>query len=114
MNIDAFTYWNDVSQIALKFPGVVAATSYGTPAFKVQKKLMTRLREDGKTLVVYTPDRDMWMKKNPEIFFITDHYRDHPLMLIDLATVKKKDLEALLLASWKMRAPEKLLKEMNK
>jgi hypothetical protein len=114
MNIDALVYWKEVSVIALALPGVVAATSYGTPAFKVNKKLMARLKEDGKTLVVYTFDRDRWMKRNPETFFITDHYKDHPLMLIDLASVKKKELQELLLASWKIRAPGKLLKEMKK
>jgi hypothetical protein len=114
MDIDALAYWKEVSLIALALPGTVAATSYGTPAFKVNKKLVTRLKEDGKTLVVYTFDRDMWMKRNPKTFFITDHYKDHPMMLIDLASVKKKELKELLLASWKIRAPEKLLKEMKR
>ncbi|MEP6746349.1 MAG: MmcQ/YjbR family DNA-binding protein [Bacteroidota bacterium] len=113
MNIDTLTYRNDVGKIAQKLPAVVAATSYGTPAFKADKKLMARLKEDGKTLVVYSPDRDSWMKKNPLTFFITDHYKDYPMMLIDLVTVKKKDLEILLRTSWKMRASAKMLREMK-
>jgi len=110
MNIDALKYWSEVGLIALKFEGTEESTSYGTPALKVNRKLFTRLKEDGKTLVVYTNERDKWMKQNAKIFFITDHYKNYPMMLIDLASVKKKELDALLLASWQMRAPQKLLK----
>jgi hypothetical protein len=110
MNIDVIAFYNQVSAVVLDFPGAIASTSYGTPAFKVNKKLFARFKEDGKTLVVYTNERGQWMKKDPAVFFITDHYKNYPLMLIDLAAVKKKDLKQLLSASWKIRAPKKLLK----
>jgi hypothetical protein len=109
MNIDIIELYAKVSSIAMSFPGAESSTSYGTPAFKVKKKLFARFREDGKTLVVYTEERNKWMKKKPTIFYITDHYKDYPLMLIDLPTVIKKDLEQLLLASWEMRAPKSLI-----
>ena len=113
MNIDFIEYYEKVNSIALGFPGAVASTSYGTPAFKVNKKLFARFKEDGKTLVVYTEERNRWMKENPVTFFITDHYKNYPAMLIDLATVKKKDLERLLFVSWQIRAPKKLLKKIK-
>ncbi len=50
------------------------------------------------------------MKKDPAVFFITDHYKNYPMMLIDLATVKKKDLKQLLRAAWQLKAPARLLK----
>ena len=111
MNIDVIAFYNQVSSIALGFPGAIASTSYGTPAFKVHKKLFARFKEDGKTLVVYTGERDKWMKENPATFFITDHYKNYPAMLIDLGKVKKKDLKQLLFASWQIRAPKHLLKK---
>ena len=111
MNIDVIGFYTKVSSIALGFPGVLASTSYGTPAFKVNKKMFARFKEDGKTLVVYTNERDKWMKENPATFFITDHYKNYPAMLIDLAMVKKKDLKELLYASWKIRAPKSLVKK---
>ena len=95
MNIDALVYWSEASALASQFPGAEAGTSYGTPAFKVDKKLFARLKEDGKTLAVYTQEREKWMQQDPAIFFITDHYRNAPMMLIDLATVRKKDLKVL-------------------
>jgi len=111
MDIDFIEYYEKVRAIVLNFPGVVASTSYGTPAFKVKDKMFARFKEDGKTLVVYTEERNKWMKQNLSTFFITDHYKNYPAMLIDLATVKKKDLEFLLLASWQIRAPKSLLKK---
>jgi hypothetical protein len=111
MSIDIIEFYARVSAIAMSFPGAESSTSYGTPAFKVKKKLFARFREDGKTLVVFTEERNKWMKKNPTTFYITDHYKNYPLMLIDLSTVKEKDLKDLLLASWKMQAPKSLIKK---
>jgi hypothetical protein len=111
MNIDVIAFYSKVRSIAMGFPGTVASASYGTPSFKVNKKLFARLREDGKTLVVYTNEREKWMKENPATFFITDHYKNGPYMLIDLGIVKKKDLKQLLYASWELRAPKNLIKK---
>jgi hypothetical protein len=114
MNIDVIAFYSQVSSIALGFPGAEASTSYGTPAFKVNKKMFVRFKEDGKTLVVYTHERDKWMNANPVTFFITDHYKNYPAMLIDLGTVKKKDLKELLYASWQIRAPKRIIKKNKK
>jgi hypothetical protein len=52
--------------------------------------------------------------KTPVLFFITDHYKDYPLMLIDLTRVKKKDLKQLLITSWQLRAPKSLQRQLRK
>jgi hypothetical protein len=114
LNIDVIEFYNKASSITLKLPGVITSTSYGTPAFKVSNKMFARLKEDGKTLVVYTEERNKWMKQNPGTFFITDHYKNYPLMLIDLPRVKKKDLQQLLMASWQLRASRPLQKQLRK
>jgi hypothetical protein len=114
MNIDVIEFYQKASSVALELPGVITSTSYGTPAFKVNKKMFARLKEDGKTLVVYTEERNKWMKQDPATFFITDHYKGYPLMLIDLARVKKKDLQQLLITSWQLRAPKSLQKQLRK
>ena len=41
--------WAAVRRIALRLPGAEEGTSYGTPAFKVRKKLFARLRPEAKT-----------------------------------------------------------------
>jgi hypothetical protein len=39
--------FDDVRKIALAWPEVDDGTSYGTPALRVRKKLLARLKEDG-------------------------------------------------------------------
>jgi hypothetical protein len=100
-----------VREIALALPGVEEGTSYGTPAFRVRGKLLARLREDGETLVVKCDhlERDLRMEINPDAFFITDHYRGYPMLLVRLATVEEDDLRDLLELAWRSLAPKRLL-----
>ena len=44
--------FDDVRKISLAWPEVEDGTSYGTPAPKVRRKLLVRLREDGDSLVM--------------------------------------------------------------
>jgi hypothetical protein len=39
--------FDDIRKIALAWPEVEDGTSYGTPALKVRKELLVRLKEDG-------------------------------------------------------------------
>ncbi len=90
-----------VRQILFALPGVEEGTSYGTQAFRVSKKFLVRLREDGQTLVVKCADRDPLMTADPQAFFVTKHYENYPAVLVNLAKVKPADLRALLEASWR-------------
>lgn len=44
--------FSDLSEMLLSWPLVEASTSYGTPSFRVKGKLLTRLREDGDSLLI--------------------------------------------------------------
>jgi len=57
----------------MAFPGVEEGTSYGTPAFRCKKKLIARLHQDGKSLVLKVGDatRDHLLHADPDTFFIT-------------------------------------------
>jgi hypothetical protein len=111
MNIDTFYYLDMVRRIVLQLPGVEEYTCFGTPAFRVKKKLLARMKEDGKTLAIHSDEREIWMRKDPDIFFITDHYRNYPMLLIKLPIIKQGDLKRLLSDAWKQIAPKRLLKE---
>jgi hypothetical protein len=103
--------WEDVRRIALAFPGVVEGTSYGTPAFRVGKTLLTRLKEDGQSIVVKInmDERELLMEADPKTFFITEHYRAYPAMLVNLASAHAEDLHRLFEQSWRAAAPKKVL-----
>ena len=102
-----------VRRLALAFPGVEEGLSYGTPGFRVRGKFLARLWEDGETLVVKCGDdeRDFRLKADPETFFITDHYRGYPTVLVRLACVTRTELQAVLEQAWRLNAPRRLVKE---
>jgi hypothetical protein len=95
--------FDDVRKISLVWPEVEDGTSYGTPALKVRKKLLVRLREDDDSLVMpgVPPDeRDMLVENQPKVFYFTDHYRDYPIVLIRLSKAKRAIVEPLLRRQW--------------
>lgn len=100
-----------VREIALALPGVEEGTSYGTPAWKVEGKLLARLREDGETLVVRAEDdaRDLLMRSDPETFFVTDHYAGHPWVLVRLPRVERGALTLLIEEAVRLVVPRKAL-----
>lgn len=95
--------FDDLRTLAMTWAEVEDGTSYGTPALKVRKKLLARLKEDGKTLVmpgVPPEEREMLVASQPKIFGFTDHYRDYPIVLITLAKAKRAHVEPLLRRHW--------------
>lgn len=102
-----------VCALAAALPGVETATSYGTPALKVKGKLFARLREDGETLVLRTTpeDRELLLQTCPAVFYLTDHYRDYPWVLVRLARIRRPHLAEVLEDAWGRVAPVRLRKE---
>jgi hypothetical protein len=116
-HIDDLKYWNLVKQSIseLRLPGTIESVSYGTPSFKVKTAFLCRLLEDGKTLVLHSDDRDEVMSLGEEeVYFVTEHYRNYPYVLVRLDKIKRKDLTVLLLKSWKEIASSRLLKEWER
>ncbi|MDB5098442.1 MAG: hypothetical protein JWM80_2863 [Cyanobacteria bacterium RYN_339] len=103
--------FDDVRALALSHPGMEEYTCHGTQAFRVAKRLIARLREDGETLVLKIgyEERDALLEAEPEKFFTTDHYRGYPHVLVRLPLVKKAELKPLMLHAWRQQAPKKLL-----
>jgi hypothetical protein len=96
--------------------GVERGTSYGTPSIKVKGKFMARLRSDADGWLAIRCDvveRDMLLQAAPEVFHLTDHYRDYPMILIDLAEVRRDALEGIVERAWRMSAPKRLIREYD-
>jgi hypothetical protein len=108
--------FDDVRKIALVWPEVEDGSSYGTPALKVRKKLLVRLKEDGDSLVmpgVPADERDMLVESQPRVFYFTDHYKDYPMVLIQLSKVKRSTVEPLLRRQWRALASKKAIGEFD-
>ena len=105
-----------VRQIARTLPGAEEGTCFGTPAFRVRGKLFARLREDGETLVVKIDfdERELLMEAEPKSFFITDHYRNYPTMLVRLPVVHPDALRALVEESWRRSASKRLIEAFDR
>src|SRR5712691_901610 len=105
--------FDDVRKIVLAWPEVEDGTSYGTPALKVRKKLLARLRDDNDSLVmlgVPLDEREMLVESQPKVFYFTDHYRDYPMVLIRLSKAKRATVEPLLRRYWRALASKKAVK----
>lgn len=87
-----------VRRIGFSLPNVEEGTSYGTPALKVKGKPFVCLHRDGDKIVVRVPfeRRKEMMEGDPETYFITDHYREYPWVLVSLARVHPDALPDLL------------------
>ena len=90
--------YDTVRRLGLALPGVEESTSYGTPALKVKGKLFVRLHQDLDKIVLPVPfeRREEMMAADPETYFITDHYREYPYILVSLARVQPDALPDLL------------------
>src|ERR1041385_3383089 len=107
--------YDDVRTIALACPEVEDGSSYGTPALKVRKKMLVRLKEDGDSLVmpdVPQDERAMLVESAPKVFYFTDHYRDYTMALIRLSKANRGIVEPLLRRHWRTLA-SKAVKEFD-
>jgi hypothetical protein len=108
--------FDDVRKIALTWPEVEDGTSYGTPALKVRRTLLVRLKEDGDSLVMpgVPPDeRDMLVESQPKVFYFTDHYKDYPYVLIRLSKAARATVEPLLRRQWRTLASKRTVREFD-
>jgi hypothetical protein len=101
----------DVCALAAALPGAEAGTSYGTPALQVKGKTFARLWEDGATLVLKVPlaVQEHLLATAPDAFFLTDHYRGYPAVLVRLAVIKAAALVPVLEEAWRQVVPKRVL-----
>ena len=98
-----------VRTVGLTLPHVEATTKYdGSPVLKVDGIFMAGLAmhpsAEPDTLVVRAPleDRERLVEDAPETYYLTDHYRSYPLVLVRLSRIEPDALHDLLSASWRM------------
>ena len=102
-----------VKTVGLALPDVEATTKYdGSPVLKLRGAFMTGLAthhsaEPG-TLVVRIgfEERALLLEDAPETYYLTDHYRTHPVVLVRLARIDHDALRDLLIASWRLTLPK--------
>jgi hypothetical protein len=98
-----------VRTVGLALPDVQATTKYdGSPVLRVRGSFMaglaTHRSAEPDTLVVRVgiEEREWLMQDAPETYYLTDHYRSYPLVLVRLSRIDREALSDLLLVSWRL------------
>jgi hypothetical protein len=106
--------YDDLRAFALALPGVEEAPSHGGwPVLKVGKQFFMTLKEDGETLVLKIADdfeRQFLLDSQPDIYYLTDHYRGWPGLLVRLPPADMDDLRELAERVWRRIAPKRAVK----
>lgn len=106
-----FTFEN-VRDIGLALPDVEDSTMYGKLALKVRGKLLTCLAihksaEPGSLVVrIDFEQRAGLLAEALETYYLTDHYRNYPAVLVRLSRITADQLRDLLGASWRFVTSE--------
>src|SRR5215467_12940677 len=105
--------FDTVRQIATALPGVKESTSYGTPSFKIDGRLLTCMainksaERDSLALRIDFDQRDALIAEAPETYYTTDHYVNHPFVLVRLSKINLESLRDLLHTAWKFVSANK-------
>ena len=86
-------------KIALAIPGTKEVLWFRKPAVFLHDQFLTKVhdKEEAMTLRVSSMEmRDMMLEVEPELFYITDHYRNFPFVLARLSALTPKTLKEIL------------------
>ncbi len=103
--------FDQVSEIALQFPGVESDLShYDTPSVKVKGKFLCRLHENGEFIATRMEfkDREHYLEQYPEAFHIPEHYVKYPFICIWIESLHRIPLKEVLEKGWRSLASQKL------
>ena len=112
--------FDTVRKIGLRLPDVEESTAYGTPALKVHGQLLAcpainKSAEPGSIVVRIGIDtRDELIAGDPEAYYLTDHYRPYPSVLVRLSQIRPDALQDLLGMAWKFVTTKKVRKRKQK
>jgi hypothetical protein len=97
---------NLVRKLALELPDVAEGTLHGAPSWKVGGKLLTcpaihDSAEPNSLLVKIDPEeRTELLAAQSDTYYLTSHYRNHPVVLVRLSKIDSQSLQALLQRAW--------------
>jgi hypothetical protein len=101
-----------VREVGLALPDVEDGTMYGKLALKVRGKLLVCVAihksAEPESLVVRidAEQRAGLLAEAPETYYVTEHYRNHPTVLVRLSRIPMDQLRDLLGASWRFVTSE--------
>lgn len=110
--------FDEVRQIAFAFPGVEEHLVFGEPTLRVGKRFLACIaKSDQHTLCLKMPDvllREMLLKTNPDVYYLTDHYATFDSILIRLPRADPDEVRRLIEQTWRHYAPKKVIAAYSK
>ena len=110
-----------VRRVGLTLPDVVATTRYdGSPVLKLGgcflAGLATHSSAEPETLVVRMEfeERGLLLEDAPDTYYVTDYYRNIPVVLVRLQQLTRDALHDLLSVSWRLTLPKTRLRRSGK
>jgi hypothetical protein len=107
---------DEMEAIVMAFPGAEKGMSYGSPAYKINGKFLTRLRRDDQSVVlmdVSFDEREMLMEAEPGTFHFTAHYKAYPCVLARIESLHPGSFRNFLERRFRKIAPRKLVKDYD-
>jgi hypothetical protein len=89
----------EARKVILSIPGTDERLWFNQPSVFLHDRFLakTHHKEDAVTLQVGSIEmRDMMLEAEPELFYITDHYRKFPFVLVRLSALTKTVLKEML------------------
>jgi hypothetical protein len=99
--------FDTVRTMARDLAGVEESTMYGSPAFKVRGKMLAvipvhKSAEPGSLGVSIDFERRAeLLAEAPDVYYLTDHYVNYPVVLVRLARIDADALRDLLGGAWR-------------
>ena len=100
-----------VRRMALALPEAVEQETWGTPTFRVRKRIFVMFAEG---------EREAWLKSthdeqraltqmNPDTFFVPPYVGPSGWVGVRFRTVDRNEMRELLVEAWRMTAPKRLV-----
>jgi hypothetical protein len=102
-----------VREIALAMPDVEESTTYGAPSLKVRGNLLTCLpihhstEPNSLAVRIDVDQREKLIAAEPSIYYVTEHYVKHPVVLVRLSAIDRNALCDLLESAWRFVSSRK-------
>jgi hypothetical protein len=102
---------DSVRRIALRLPDAVEQETWGTPTFRVRKKIFVMFSEGGREAWVKSThdEQQALIAMDPETFFMPPYVGPSGWIGIRISTVDAGEMRELVTEAWRMTAPKRLV-----
>jgi hypothetical protein len=96
-----------VREIALALPGVEESSLHGHPSLKLSGRLFacTAIHKSAEpnslAVRIGFDERQALLASQPGVYYVTDHYINHPAVLVRLSRIRRDSLRDLLAIAWR-------------